>query len=333
MAASVSPGTIKSLSLIAPALNGEDSAVGPKLDLSNETLGPVKKITFIGNWTRKSSVETIGYQGTTPISYPRIVCDYWNDVFEIQTSYIGSDDEDAGWMTIGSFRSWPTYGTELSYPHYQELTVNSCSRYLRIRRIGASQDFPLYYSSGPMPPPIIKVEAPSEGSYREIYPMGMPAGAGRGTVYDVRDCGNTKVFTGAGGNIVYPDRRPRVVEIQASMDGVTSWYTIASFQNYAVAVIEGAHNFISAYCALPASGPFAQVSMFKTCEVVELAPEATTTITHNQGKVPTVLALKAVGTSWADATGCVDITHSWDSNQVTVKNTTAYTMTFKIRIL
>jgi hypothetical protein len=72
-------------------------------------------------------------------------------------------------------------------------------------------------------------------------------------------------------------------------------------------------------------------------DVVDLdasgGPDDSVTLTHDFGLPPQVFVLKQVSTTWVDATGTVDIVHDDVFSSVTVTNTTAFAMTFMIRLL
>ena len=59
----------------------------------------------------------------------------------------------------------------------------------------------------------------------------------------------------------------------------------------------------------------------------------TIVLTHGFGFPPSVYILKQVGPDWVDATGTVDITHDGAFTTVTIANTTAFPLVFKVRLL
>lgn len=62
-------------------------------------------------------------------------------------------------------------------------------------------------------------------------------------------------------------------------------------------------------------------------------PHDTIVLTHGFGLPPTVYILKQVSSTWVDATGTVDISHDALFNTTTVKNATAFPLTFLIRLV
>jgi len=64
-----------------------------------------------------------------------------------------------------------------------------------------------------------------------------------------------------------------------------------------------------------------------------LAAGASTTLTHNWGYPPVVYALKQVGVTWVDATGTFDAVQNATFTTVTFTNTTAFPLTYVIRLL
>lgn len=72
-------------------------------------------------------------------------------------------------------------------------------------------------------------------------------------------------------------------------------------------------------------------------DVVELqangSPGDSVVLTHNFHFPPGVAVLKQVGATWVDGTGTVDIVHNQAFTTTTLTNTTAFTITFLIRLL
>ncbi len=62
-----------------------------------------------------------------------------------------------------------------------------------------------------------------------------------------------------------------------------------------------------------------------------LAPSVV--LDHRLNFPPSVYVLKKVASTWVDATGTVDIVHNASFTTVTVTNTTAFDLTFLIRLL
>ena len=62
-------------------------------------------------------------------------------------------------------------------------------------------------------------------------------------------------------------------------------------------------------------------------------PSDTVVLSHNFGSPPVVYALKQVGATWVDGTGTVDVTHDDMFTETTVTNTTAFALTFLIRLV
>ena len=58
----------------------------------------------------------------------------------------------------------------------------------------------------------------------------------------------------------------------------------------------------------------------------------TVVLTHNFGFAPIVYILKQVGPTWVDATGTVDVVHNENFTTTTITNTTAFDLTFYIRL-
>lgn len=59
----------------------------------------------------------------------------------------------------------------------------------------------------------------------------------------------------------------------------------------------------------------------------------TVVLTHGFGFPPVVYVLKQVGATWVDATGTVDVSHDAAFTATTVKNATAFPLTFLIRLV
>jgi hypothetical protein len=62
-------------------------------------------------------------------------------------------------------------------------------------------------------------------------------------------------------------------------------------------------------------------------------PGDSVTLTHNFGFPPSVYVLKQVTTTWVDGTGTVDVVHNSGFTAVTITNSTADVLTFRIRLL
>lgn len=56
-------------------------------------------------------------------------------------------------------------------------------------------------------------------------------------------------------------------------------------------------------------------------------------LSHNFGFPPSVYLLKQVGLTWVDATGTADVVHNAAFTTTTITNTTAFAITFLIRLL
>ena len=56
-------------------------------------------------------------------------------------------------------------------------------------------------------------------------------------------------------------------------------------------------------------------------------------LTHDFGFPPGISVLKQVGPLWVDATGTIDVSHNATFTQTTIANTTAFPLTFLIRLL
>lgn len=78
---------------------------------------------------------------------------------------------------------------------------------------------------------------------------------------------------------------------------------------------------------------YVRIGVLKVEDEHDLAAGASVVLTHSFYYPPTVYALKKVGVTWVDATGTVDVVHNADFTTVTVTNTTAFPLTFLIRLL
>lgn len=68
-------------------------------------------------------------------------------------------------------------------------------------------------------------------------------------------------------------------------------------------------------------------------DVTTLAPNGSIILTHNFHFPPGVVVLKQVDDVWVDGTGTVDIAHNATFTEVELINTTAFTITFLIRLV
>ena len=59
----------------------------------------------------------------------------------------------------------------------------------------------------------------------------------------------------------------------------------------------------------------------------------TIVLDHNYGYPPVVYVLKQSGVTWVDATGTIDVSHDSGFSETTITNTTAFALTFLIRLV
>lgn len=77
---------------------------------------------------------------------------------------------------------------------------------------------------------------------------------------------------------------------------------------------------------------FAAAGVVSLHDTVALVASGSITLVHNLMYPPNIVVLKAVGATFVDATGTVDIVHNQDFSEVTITNATVVPITFLIRV-
>jgi hypothetical protein len=67
-------------------------------------------------------------------------------------------------------------------------------------------------------------------------------------------------------------------------------------------------------------------------DVITLASGASIVLTHNFNFLPHVIVVKQVGSTWVDATATFNAVHNAAYTTVTITNTTAFTLTYTVRL-